>query len=90
MKLTLKNPITHDGNEYPFASLSLSISTGFNNADTYTLAMRLVPYRITDDGAIEKLDSHAIGFSTLNALQDAALQPLAESVIENVQTLINR
>lgn len=99
MKLTLKQPIQIEveGNqiEYPFAHLSLSMSTGFTNADGYSVSLRLVPFRITDEGLVEKLEDKSFTLSSLDGLNTTAhggsekLNTLTTEIVTSIQKYIN-
>jgi hypothetical protein len=83
MKLQLKTPINIEDKTYEFVHLSLSTSTGFSNPEEYTLALRLTPYRILEDGTIDKLENETSSHSYLNALNS----PISEEFIEIINTL---
>lgn len=104
MKITLKNPIIiEEPNflifkkkiEYPYAHLSLSMSTGFSNSDGYSVAIRLVPFRITEENVIEKLEEHAITVSTLDGLNatmhggSEQLANLTSEIVASIQKFVN-
>jgi hypothetical protein len=92
MKLELKQPIFVIENEenvtYPYAHLSLSMNTGFSDVETYTFALRLVPYRVTETGEIIKLESHQYSISSLNGLTDQVAGVLTNKIITAVQSFI--
>jgi hypothetical protein len=94
MKLLLKTPIVIEEKhlliftkkiEYPYAHISLSMTTGFSDAESYTLAMRIVPYRITEEGQIEKLESHQQSISSLNGLSDNIAGTLTKDLVSAIQ-----
>lgn len=89
MKLILNNPITVDDAVYPYALLSLSISTQYGKTDDYSVACRLVPCREIN-GQIEQLNDAAFSLSSMSALQDAELKDSMEAVIAAVQEIINK
>ena len=89
MKLLLKNPITFEGEIYEYAFLSLSTSTGYNNPDQYTFALRLTPYRVNESGEIIKLEDATMSYSYLNVLDsDNAGTEIA--ILNSIQELINK
>ena len=85
MKLELKQPITIDKEIYHYAHLSLSMSTGFSEVETYTLSLRLVPYRIAENGEIIKLETHQLSIASLNGLSDQVAGGLTTEIITSVQ-----
>lgn len=88
MKIELKNPITVGEDTYNHAHLSLSISSGFSDIDSYTLALRLVPYRLAENGEIIKLETHQLAISSLNGLTDQLASGLTIEIIEAVQKFV--
>lgn len=105
MKLTLKEPIIIEETnylifkkkiEYPFAHLSLSMSTGFTNPDGYSVSLRLVPFRINDEGQVEKLEDKGITLSSLDGLDKTIhggseqLATLTTEIVASIQKYINR
>lgn len=89
MKLQLKTPIVIEDATYEFAHLSLSTSTGFSNPEEYTLAIRFTPYRILEDGSIEKLEDATLAHSYLNALNSPISEEFTE-IINTLQKLLNK
>ena len=100
MKLTLKQPIQLEVEgkkiEYPFAHLSLSMSTGFTNPDGYSVSLRLVPFRITESNEVEKLEEKSFTLSSLDGLNATVhggseqLTTLTTEIIASVQKFINK
>jgi hypothetical protein len=92
MKLTLKQPIviTENGETkiYEYAFLNLASSTGFNNPDQYTLALRLTPYRILPDGKLDKLENQVTSHSYLDAL-NSPVKDAATAILNVIQQTIN-
>lgn len=89
MKLQLKTPIVIEDKTYEFVHLSLSTSTGFSNPEEYTLALRLTPYRILEDGSIEKLEDATLSHSYLNALNSPISEEFTE-ILNILQKLLNK
>ena len=99
MKITLKQPIQIEVKgkaiEFPYAHLSLSMSTGFTNPDSYSVSLRLVPFRITDEGQIEKLEDRAFTLSSLDGLDKTIhggseqLSTLTTEIISSIQKFVN-
>lgn len=89
MKLKLKTPILIEDKIYEFAHLSLSTSTGFINPEEYTLALRLTPYRILEDGVMEKLEESTSSHSYLNGLNSPISEEFGE-ILMSIQKLLNK
>ena len=89
MKLQLKTPIIIEDKTYEFAHLSLSTSTGFSNPEEYTLALRLTPYRILENGVIDRLEGETFSFSYLNALNSPVSEEFTE-ILTTMQKLLNK
>lgn len=89
MKLQLKTPIVIEDKTYEFVHLSLSTSTGFSNPEEYTFALRLTPYRILEDGSIEKLEDATLSHSYLNVL-NSPISETGEAIINSIQELLNK
>lgn len=89
MKLVLKQPIVHEEKEYPFAMLSLSISTNPTDVDKYFFASNLTPYRIDDNGTIEKLDEASLPMSVISVLE-SQYEQLGIDILTAFQNQLNR
>lgn len=89
MKLVLNQPIVVDGIEYPFAMLSLSISTNQNDVEKYFFAGNLTPYRIDENGAIEKLDEASLSMSVISVLE-SQYEQLGRDILTAFQNQLNR
>lgn len=89
MKINLKTPIVIEDKTYEFAHLSLSTSTGFSNPEEYTLAVRLTPYRILEDGTIDRLENETSSYSYLNALNSPISEEFTE-ILNTLQKLLNK
>lgn len=89
MKLKLKTPIVIGDKIYEFVHLSLSTSTGFTNTDEYTLALRLTPYRVLEDGSVDKLEEATVAYSYLNVLDSPIAEEYTE-ILTALQKLLNK
>ncbi len=89
MKLVLKQPIVVEGVEYPFAILSLSMSTNQNDVEKYFFASNLTPYRIDENGAIEKLDEASLPMSVISVLE-SQYEQLGRDILTAFQNQLNR
>ena len=88
MKLVLKQPIVVEGVEYPFVMLSLSISTNQNDVEQYFFASNLTPYRIDENGAIEKLDEDSLPMSVISVLE-SQYEQLGRDILTAFQNQLN-
>lgn len=89
MKLVLKQPIVVEGKEYPFAMLSLSMSTNQNDVEEYFFACNLTPYRIDENGAIDKLNEASLPMSVVNVLE-SQFHELGNDILTAFQNQLNR
>lgn len=89
MKLILKQPIIVDGIEYPFAMLSLSMSTNPNEVEKYFFSSNIIPYRIDETGVIEKLDEASLPMSVISVLE-SQYEQLGRDILNAVQNQLNR
>ena len=89
MKIVLKQPIVVEGKEYPFAMLSLSMSTNQNDVEKYFFACNLTPYRIDENGAIDKLDEASMPMSVISVLESQHEQ-LGRDILTAFQNQLDR
>ena len=89
MKLKLKEPIIADGKTYENVLLALSISSNQNNVEEYMFACSLTPYRIAEDGAVEKLESANIPMSVIS-IMDSQYNELGTELLTALQNQLNR
>ena len=89
MKINLKTPIVIEDKVYEYAHVSLSTTTGFSNPEEYTLAIRLTPYRVLQDGKIEKIEESIISYSFLSALNSPLSEEFKE-IITVIQKIVNK
>ena len=89
MKLTLKTPIVHEEKEYPFAMLSLSLSTNPTDVEQYFFASNLTPYRIDENGAVEKLDEASLPMSVISVLE-SQYEQLGRDILTAFQNQLNK
>ena len=89
MKLVLKQPIVVEDVEYPFAMLSLSMSNNQNDVEKYFFASNLTPYRIDENGAIEKLDEASLPMSVISVLE-SQYEQLGRDILTSFQNQLNR
>ena len=85
------NPITIDGQVYDQLSINLAISykvIDANNGDA-SVAMRIVPTRIDDNGEVITADTQAIGqaVASLNDI-DGAEKIAADAVFSAIQSYL--
>lgn len=89
MKLKLKSPIIIEDKIYEFASLNLSTSTGINNSEEYIFALTITPYRILDNGVIDKLETESLSYSYLNGLNSPISEEFTK-ILKIIQELLNK
>lgn len=89
MILKLKTPIEADGKTYENVLLSLSISSNQNSVEDYMFACSLTPYRINEDGNVEKLDDANIPMSVIN-IMDSQFKDLGTELITALQNQLNK
>ena len=71
MPILASTPITYNGEQYPYYGINLSISPKWDSTNIGgSVAMRLTPYRILQDGTIEKLDDQAKAVVYLDVFTD--------------------
>lgn len=71
MPILASTPIVYNGEQYPYYGVNLAISPKWDSTDVGgSVAMRLTPYRILQDGTIEKLDDQAKAVAYLDVFTD--------------------
>lgn len=89
MKLQLKTPIEIAGKIFENVLLSLSISSNQNNIEEYMFACSLTPYRIDEEGNVEKLEAANIPMSVIN-IMDSQYQVLGTELLTALQNQLNK
>jgi hypothetical protein len=92
MALVSRNPITVDGIEYPFYALNLAISPLVKSTDIgASVAMRLTPYRVLEDGSSESLPDNSIPITYMDVFESGDTDAInaAATIMGALQTFIN-
>lgn len=89
MKLQLKTPIETAGKIFENVLLSLSISSNQNNVEEYMFACSLTPYRIDEEGNVEKLEDANIPMSVINVM-DSQFKDLGTEILSALQNQLNK
>ena len=92
MPITSTNPIEIDGNIYPYFMVNLAISPLVKPTDIGgSVAMRLTPYRLLEDGSSISLPDNSIPITYMDVFEsgDADAINAAISIMSALQTFIN-
>lgn len=92
MPITSNNPIEVDGVEYPYFMVNLAISPLVKPTDIGgSVAMRLTPYRVLEDGSSESLPDNSTAITYLDVFEsgDADAINAAATIMGALQTFIN-
>jgi len=92
MPIQASIPIEYNGEQYPYYGVNLAISPKWDSTDVGgTVAMRLTPYRILQDGTIEKLDEQSKAVVYLDVfLEIAAGDTQLESAVTSIMGAIQQ
>ena len=92
MPITSTNPIEIDGNIYPYFLVNLAISPLVKTNDVgASVAMRLTPYRVIEDGSLVSLPENSIPITYLDIFDsgDADAITASATIMGALQTFIN-
>jgi hypothetical protein len=92
MPITSTNPIEVDGVEYPYFMVNLAISPLVKPTDIGgSVAMKLTPYRVLEDGSSESLPDNTTAITYLDVFEsgDADAITAAGTIMYAIQTFIN-
>jgi hypothetical protein len=92
MPIISTNPITVDGNVYPYYMINLAISPLVNLTNIgASVAMRLTPYRVLEDGSSVSLPDYSIPITYMDVFDsgDADAIQAADAIMTSLQTFIN-
>ena len=92
MPITSNNPIEVDGTEYPYFMINLAISPLVKPTDIgASVAMKLTPYRVLEDGSSESLPDNSIPITYMDVFEsgDANAINAAATIMGALQTFIN-
>ena len=92
MPIQSTNPIKVDGNIYPYFMINLAISPLVKETSIGgSVAMRLTPYRILEDGTLESLGADyqtPIVYMDVFESEDAAALTATSAIMEAIQNFI--
>lgn len=92
MPITSKNPIEIDGNVYPYFMVNLAISPLVKPTDIgASVAMRLTPYRLLEDGSSVSLPDNSIPITYMDVFESEDTDAInsAITIMGSLQTFIN-
>lgn len=91
MPIQSTNPIVKDGITYPYFMVNLAISPLVKPTDIGgSVAMRLTPYRVLEDGSSETYEDGAIPLVYMDVFQetDVALLTAVQTIMGSIQQFI--
>ena len=92
MPITSTNPIEVDGNVYPYFLVNLAISPLVKPTDIgASVAMRLTPYRLLEDGSSISLPDNSIPITYMDVFESEDTDAInaAAKIMGALQTFIN-
>ena len=93
MKIKAKNPIIKDGVEYPYYAVSMSMSPLWRPGVGCSVAIRLTPFRETEDGVVVKLEEKTKSISIYDVFAredgDEHTETAVTNIMSTLQALIN-
>ncbi len=92
MPITSTNPIEVEGNVYPYYMVNLAISPLVKPTDIGgSVAMRLTPYRVLEDGSSESLSDNSIPITYMDVFDSGDTDAInaASTIMGALQTFIN-
>ena len=92
MPITSTNPIEVDGIIYPYFMVNLAISPLVKPTDIgASVAMRLTPYRVLEDGSSESLSDNSIPITYMDVFESGDTDAInaAATIMGALQTFIN-
>ena len=92
MPITSTNPIEVDGEVYPYFMINLAISPLVKPTDVGgSVAMKLTPYRVLEDGSSVSLPDNSIPITYLDVFEsgDADAITAAGTIMYAIQEFIN-
>lgn len=91
MPIVSTNPTIKDGETYPYLGINLAISPAWKGNDVGgSVAMRLTPYRIDNNGEIQKLDDDAKAVVYLDVFIDMQNDPQLANVVTGIMGAIQQ
>lgn len=92
MPITSTNPIEVDGVEYPYFMVNLAISPLVKPTDIGgSVAMKLTPYRVLEDGSSESLPDNSTAITYLDVFESGDTDAItaAGTIMYAIQDFIN-
>jgi hypothetical protein len=91
MPLQASTPLAHEGKIYPYYALHLALSPLWQQTSVGgSVAMRLVPYRIAEDGTYEYLQDQSRSVVFLDVFPEAAKDPQLASAVNGIMSSIQQ
>lgn len=91
MPIISSNPTIKDGVTYPYLGINLAISPSWKGNDIGgSVAMRLTPYRIDDNGEIQKLDDDAKAVVYLDVFNDIQTDTQLNTAVTGIMAAIQQ
>jgi hypothetical protein len=92
MPITSTNPIEVDGEVYPYFLVNLAISPLIKPTDIGgSVAMKLTPYRILEDGSSESLPDNSVPVYYMDVFESGDMDAIqaASAIMGALQVFIN-
>lgn len=91
MPIQSTTPVENNGNTYPYFMVNLAISPLVKPTDVGgSVAMRLTPYRVLEDGSSETYEEGSIPLVYMDVFQetDVALLTAVQTIMGSIQQFI--
>jgi len=94
MALQASSPIIKDGNSYPYFTVNLAVSPNISTNDIGgSVALRLTPYRVLEDGSFEFCESETKAMAYGDVFQtiaqgDSDLGNIVSGIMGKIQEFI--
>jgi hypothetical protein len=89
MALTLSVPVQKEGKAFGMLGINLAASTQWKEAGTgLSVAVRLIPYRVDEEGRLEPLGEEAIAVVFGDALQESASSPALAECVQAIEAAV--
>ena len=91
MPIQASTPIIYEGESYPYYGINLAISPMWKTNDVGgSVAMRLTPYRILQDGSIENIPDQAKAVVYMDVFADMQTDPALANVVQSIMGAIQQ
>jgi hypothetical protein len=89
MALQINNPIIKNSQSYGNLGINLAASTQWKDMETgLCVAVRLIPYRVDEEGKIEHLNDDAIAVVFGDALAESASNPVLAECVQAIEAAV--